>query len=537
MLLAATAIAVFGIVAACWYVVDFNFAASANRTAASQKQELFATLMELQGRELTSAVEGEAKATDLTELLRTNPEAKQLPANEQLVGPVSLYLFDKSWSLKAQDKKGALSSEELEALRQAAPKPALREHFFTFRSNALTEFRTKAVRDSRGNIAGYLVGTSRWQQQRLDDLSSITESSASLVAPNEPLTPITDQGYTVALPLSGPDGNETAEIRFLVKTDALISAMNRSRLAGIFLLMLMIGLTGALMATVARNLIAPLGKLAHGLDHQNTDFSNTFKASAREISQLADAISESFAQKSELDSLNKTLASTIESLNEANGQLSSYNEALEQRVQERTRDIGQAIETTIYGWSKAMDSRDHETEGHTRRVAEMSHALGVKAGLEGDELQNLKFGALLHDIGKIGIPDSILLKPGKLTEGEFEVMRNHTLLGFEMLKDIPFLQDAVEVVLYHHERWDGTGYPYGLKGEEIPFAARLFAIADVWDALRSDRPYREAWSEERVREYIKEQSGIHFDPRIVDIYLGLEPLKHPSDRKTERKAA
>lgn len=184
-----------------------------------------------------------------------------------------------------------------------------------------------------------------------------------------------------------------------------------------------------------------------------------------------------------------------------------------------------------------MDSRDHETEGHTKRVSEMAQALGERAGLDADELRNLKFGALLHDIGKIGIPDSILLKPGKLTEGEFEVMRTHTTLGYEMLKDIPFLEDAVDVVLYHHERWDGAGYPFGLQGEEIPFAARLFAIADVWDALRSDRPYREAWSEERVRAYIQEQAGIHFDPQLVELYLGLEPLKHPSDRKTQRKAA
>ena len=308
-------------------------------------------------------------------------------------------------------------------------------------------------------------------------------------------------------------------------------------MAGVFLVLLMIGLTSALMATVVRKLVAPLGKLARGLQDHDPHIGETFQASPTEILQLAEAISHSFHQKSELDGLNKTLASTIESLNEANGQLSSYNEALEQRVSERTRDIAQAIETTIFGWSKAMDSRDHETEGHTRRVAEMAQALGEQAGLDADELRNLKFGALLHDIGKIGIPDSILLKPGKLTEGEFEVMRSHTTLGYAMLKDIPFLEDAVDVVLYHHERWDGGGYPYGLKGEEIPFAARLFAIADVWDALRSDRPYREAWSEEKTRQYIHEQAGLHFDPELVKLYLSIEPIKHPSDRKTQRKAA
>jgi len=166
-----------------------------------------------------------------------------------------------------------------------------------------------------------------------------------------------------------------------------------------------------------------------------------------------------------------------------------------------------------------LDLRDRETEGHTQRVTEMALKLAEKLGMSGIEMTDLRRGALLHDIGKMGVPDAILLKPGHLSESEWEWMRKHPNYAFEMLSPIPYLKHALDIPYYHHEKWNGTGYPLGLKGEAIPLSARLFAIVDVFDALTSDRPYRAAWPREKVFRYIQEQSGISFDPQIATVFL------------------
>ncbi len=186
------------------------------------------------------------------------------------------------------------------------------------------------------------------------------------------------------------------------------------------------------------------------------------------------------------------------------------------------RDISDLVKTyeeTLLGWSRAMDFRDKETEDHTQRVTRTTIQIARKMGLSETEIMHIRRGALLHDIGKLAVPDDILLKPGKLTEEEWVLMRKHPEYAHEMLSQIKFLGPALEIPYSHHEKWDGTGYPRGLKGEEIPVAARIFTIVDVWDALRSDRPYRKSWAGDRVCEYIEEQSGTHFDPQIVDIFL------------------
>ncbi|NOY99218.1 MAG: PAS domain S-box protein [Chloroflexi bacterium] len=184
-------------------------------------------------------------------------------------------------------------------------------------------------------------------------------------------------------------------------------------------------------------------------------------------------------------------------------------------------DMAKAQEETLEGWSRAMDFRDKETEEHTQRVTRMTVQIARKMALSETAITRIRHGALLHDIGKMGVPDGILLKPGKLTEEEWAVMRKHPEYAYEMLWPISFLRPALDIPYCHHEKWDGTGYPRGLKGEDIPLAARIFAVVDVWDALRCDRPYREGWSGARVCEYIKEQSGKHFDPQIVDVFMEL----------------
>jgi putative nucleotidyltransferase with HDIG domain len=195
------------------------------------------------------------------------------------------------------------------------------------------------------------------------------------------------------------------------------------------------------------------------------------------------------------------------------------NAQLFEGMQRSNQELVTAYDATIAGWSLAMDLRDKETEGHTQRVTELTIKLAKRLGINEQEQVQIRRGALLHDIGKLGVPDQILLKPGKLTEEEWEIMRQHPTHAYEMLLPIKYLRPALDIPYAHHEKWDGTGYPRKLKGEQIPLAARIFAIIDVWDALRSDRPYRPGWSVERVREYILEQSGKHFDPFVVNAFL------------------
>jgi PAS domain S-box-containing protein len=187
-------------------------------------------------------------------------------------------------------------------------------------------------------------------------------------------------------------------------------------------------------------------------------------------------------------------------------------------------DLKLSYEATIDGWSRAMDFRDQETEGHSRRVTTLTATLALKMGLTGEKIDEINRGALLHDIGKIGIPDSILKKAGPLDEEEWKLMKRHPRIAYQMLERIPYLKNSLNIPLYHHEKWDGSGYPEGLRGEAIPIEARLFSIVDVFDALTSDRPYRDAWSVEKTVAYIREQSGKQFDPKIVDEFLGLLEL-------------
>jgi len=193
-------------------------------------------------------------------------------------------------------------------------------------------------------------------------------------------------------------------------------------------------------------------------------------------------------------------------------------------LQRSNLDLGLAYEATIEGWSRAMDLRDKETEGHTQRVTELTVRLARALGVSDDEIVHIRRGALLHDIGKMGVPDHILLKPGPLTEDEWARMRQHPGLAYEMLLPIAYLRPALDIPYCHHEKWDGTGYPRGLIGETIPLAARIFAVVDVWDALRSCRPYRAAWPEETVRDHIRSLSGTHFDPRVAEAFLQLGGL-------------
>ncbi|MGE5223930.1 MAG: HD domain-containing phosphohydrolase [Omnitrophica WOR_2 bacterium] len=197
------------------------------------------------------------------------------------------------------------------------------------------------------------------------------------------------------------------------------------------------------------------------------------------------------------------------------------NASLFNDLQRSNIELTLAYDATIEGWSRALDLRDKETEGHTQRVTEMTLRLAELIGVNRSSIVHLRWGALLHDIGKMGIPDSILLKPGPLTDEEREIMYRHPVYAYEMLHPIPYLHQAIDIPYYHHEKWDGSGYPARMHEDQIPLAARIFSVVDVWDALRSNRPYRPAWANDKAIAYIREQSGKHFDPLIVEAFLDM----------------
>jgi PAS domain S-box-containing protein/putative nucleotidyltransferase with HDIG domain len=216
-------------------------------------------------------------------------------------------------------------------------------------------------------------------------------------------------------------------------------------------------------------------------------------------------------------------AEWLDFLNTLAGQtaIAIENSTLFESLQRSNSELGMAYDATIEGWSRALDLRDKETEGHTQRVTEMTLKLAHQFDLSEADLVQVRWGALLHDIGKMGVPDGILLKPGPLTDEEWVVMKKHPGFAYEMLSPIHYLRNALDIPYCHHEKWDGSGYPRGLKGNQIPLAARIFAVVDVWDALSSDRPYRLGWAKEKVDEHILSLTGTHFDPQVVDAFFSL----------------
>lgn len=220
-------------------------------------------------------------------------------------------------------------------------------------------------------------------------------------------------------------------------------------------------------------------------------------------------------------------ADLFESLKSTNLQLQKINLQLERtnfQLESANIELGIAYEATLRGWVRALKYRDEETEGHTERVTVLTQRLALKMGVNRETVENITYGALLHDIGKMAISDTILRKKGPLTSEERAIMERHPVYAYEMLNAIEYLRPAIDIPYCHHEKWDGTGYPQGLKGEEIPLAARIFCVVDVWDALTSDRPYREPLPHDKVRRMIQADSGKHFDPRVVDAFLDMKDV-------------
>jgi putative nucleotidyltransferase with HDIG domain len=198
----------------------------------------------------------------------------------------------------------------------------------------------------------------------------------------------------------------------------------------------------------------------------------------------------------------------------------TFNQMVVDLNQSKT-DLMDSYMSTLAGWTKALELKDKETLGHTERVVEMTVSLARQLGVVEEQIEHIRRGAMLHDIGKMGIPDAILLKPGTLSDREREEIRMHPVYAYQMLKDIKFLVPAINIPFYHHEYWDGSGYPNGLKGNDIPLEARIFAIVDVWDAVCSDRPYHKALPPEEALKIIQKEIGTHFDPAIAELFLDM----------------
>ncbi len=218
-------------------------------------------------------------------------------------------------------------------------------------------------------------------------------------------------------------------------------------------------------------------------------------------------------------------------------ELGVWNRSLELKVQERTEALQSAYEETLDALVLALDSREHATAGHSRRVALYCLHLALEVGIPDDKLEALHRGALLHDIGKIGVPDAVLLKPGKLDANERRIIEQHVVIGSRLLERVGYLKDAMSIPRYHHERFDGCGYAKGLVGEAIPIEARIFAVVDVYDALRSERPYKNAMPYDGACETIADESGKHFDPQIVAAFMNVPALQwHALSRVADASA-
>jgi HD-GYP domain-containing protein (c-di-GMP phosphodiesterase class II) len=209
------------------------------------------------------------------------------------------------------------------------------------------------------------------------------------------------------------------------------------------------------------------------------------------------------------------------------------NLELLEKLGRSNQSLTAAYDATIEGWSRALELRDQETEGHAQRVVDLTLRMAEQVGIPREEWQHIRRGALLHDIGKMAIPDSILFKEGPLDDDEWEIMRRHPLYAYQLLGPIEYLQPALDIPYCHHEHWDGSGYPRGLSGKDIPLAARIFNLVDVWDALRSDRPYRGYWNDDEVLAFLRIQSGKLFDPEMVDIFINMvkKENENPQDLK------
>lgn len=417
-------------------------------------------------------------------------------------------------------------------------------HFFVRTSRGLLEVRgatihTTADTKRTGPSFGFFFAGRLWDNVYLESLRELMGSQVQLLAPGAAATPDhafeADGVFHLSQTLPDWEGRPVAQLHIVADRPG-IRELGRSTGKALALFVTFAALLLALLSVcLLRWVSEPLRALSESLKFQKPDLILHVGLEGSEFGDLARIVRAFFEQRAEL-------LGEVQDRMRAEEALQRAHDGLEVRVAERTAELAEAngalqraYTATIEGWSRAMDLKDHETEGHCRRVTEMTLRLARGFAFDDEQLLHIQRGALLHDIGKMGIPDHILLKPGGLTDDEWVVMRRHPTFALEMLWPIEFLRPAIEIPWCHHEKWDGSGYPRGLRGEEIPLAARLFAVVDVWDALRSDRPYREGWPLSRVCEHLRAQAGSHFDPGVAERFIEL--IAHGDGRPDDVRLA
>ncbi len=368
-----------------------------------------------------------------------------------------------------------------------------------------------------GRVLGYMAAVRRWDAPALNGLARLTATKVEIVsrarrnalaAPESRTGDRANDRFVWNEALPGPDGRPLAFRRYSANSAVVAQyriSILRTQGFVVLLVVLLLAVFGLVLgSSVAR----PLRLMRRAVADGSTAAIGHLLEETTEIGDQARLIEDWFLMRNELVNTNVWL---------------------EGEVRERTREVNDAYLSTIRALVTALEYRDQETKGHCERVTEMTETVARALRLSEIEIDDMKRGALLHDIGKIAIPDSILLKPGALTVPERAMMETHAHIGWDMLQDIRFLQRALDIPRCHHEKWDGTGYPRGLAGEDIPMAARIFALVDVWDALSSTRPYRKAWPPERVRAHILSLSGTHFDPTVVAAFERLPLDAFPTE--------
>ena len=340
---------------------------------------------------------------------------------------------------------------------------------------------------------------------------------------------VEDEGI-IALSIRKKLENLGYEVPIMVTTgeEALEKAMDVRPHLALMDIMLGDGLDGIATATFLREqLNLPIVYLTANVDEKTIQRAKVTEPygylvkpfEERELSTTIDMALYKHKTEQELHQYRTQLESLVA---ERTAELVQANQQLQAEIEIRIdaqNQLQQAYDETLVGWARALELRDTETAGHSQRVTELTLRLAELMGLDEAEMVHVRRGCLLHDIGKMGIPDGILLKPARLTEQERQIIEQHPVLAYNMLESISYLQPALDIPLYHHERWDGTGYPEGLKGEGIPLAARIFAVIDVWDAVLSERPYHQAWPRGKALQLIHDEAGKHFDPQVAAVFL------------------
>lgn len=379
-------------------------------------------------------------------------------------------------------------------------KPLLR--YFALIPGGLVEVNLTTIVPSgddarrRGTIFGYIAAVRRWNPAAVTNLTRLTATKVELLTPQgrRARAGTGEDRFTLDEPLRDARGRTVAYRRFSANSPVVAQYRISLLRTQAFVVLLIIGGL-ALLGIVLGALVArPLRRMRRAVAQGHVEGLGGLLEDSTELGEQARLIEDWFLMRNEL---------------------TNTNTWLEGEIRERTREVNEAYLSTIRALVTALEYRDQETKGHCERVTEMTEIIARALRLSEIEVDDMKRGALLHDIGKIAIPDAILLKPGALTLPERAMMETHAHIGWDMLKDIRFLERALDIPRCHHEKWDGTGYPRGLAGEDIPMAARIFALADVWDALSSTRPYRKAWPPDKVREHLIALSGTHFDPTVV----------------------